>query len=240
MLKNLENTYVFTQNHLKNHEKINKNKTHRYNSLKSSIIFVCLNALLLTTTGCADKSKISYNYPEPIDDVRDDRVGKILGKDIVLFSNNPQSKSIFQKSNNTTNTNNSTTTENSNNTVKNAPVSSNKILINSYLWQAAVTTLSTMPIIALDSNTGVIVTDWFDDQSVDLRYKVNAVIVGNELRSDALKITVFLDKNTNKAKKINSDGLISGDLSEEKIASKLENIILNKARSNKYHSQSSK
>ena len=70
--------------------------------------------------------------------------------------------------------------------------------VNPYLWQAALNTLSFMPLASADSNGGVIITDWYQDPSVPgERYKVNAIINSTELRVESLKLTVFKQVSRN-------------------------------------------
>lgn len=62
--------------------------------------------------------------------------------------------------------------------------------VNSYLWRAALDTLSFMPIAQVDSNGGVIVTDWYSTaQTPNERMKVTVAILDTELRADALKVS---------------------------------------------------
>ena len=64
--------------------------------------------------------------------------------------------------------------------------------VNQYLWQAALNTLSFMPLASADSNGGVIITDWYEDPNYPgERYKVNAIINSTDLRVESLKLTVF-------------------------------------------------
>src|SRR5215204_3783388 len=58
--------------------------------------------------------------------------------------------------------------------------------VNSYLWRAALDTLSFAPMAQVDSNGGVIVTDWYSNPSApNERVKVTATILDRDLRSDA-------------------------------------------------------
>jgi hypothetical protein len=61
--------------------------------------------------------------------------------------------------------------------------------VNSYLWRAALDTLSFAPLAQTDSNGGVIVTDWYaNPNSPNERVKVTATILDADLRADALRI----------------------------------------------------
>jgi hypothetical protein len=61
--------------------------------------------------------------------------------------------------------------------------------VNSYLWRAALETLSFAPLAQTDSNGGVIVTDWYSSPSApNERVKVTATILDADLRADALRV----------------------------------------------------
>ena len=61
--------------------------------------------------------------------------------------------------------------------------------VNSYLWRAALDTLSFAPLAQTDSNGGVIVTDWYSNpNSPNERVKVTATILDADLRADALRV----------------------------------------------------
>ncbi|HEY0148040.1 MAG TPA: DUF3576 domain-containing protein [Allosphingosinicella sp.] len=61
--------------------------------------------------------------------------------------------------------------------------------VNSYLWRAALETLSFAPLTQTDSNGGVIVTDWYSNpNSPNERVKVTATILDADLRADALRV----------------------------------------------------
>jgi hypothetical protein len=58
--------------------------------------------------------------------------------------------------------------------------------VNSYLWRAALETLSFMPLVQTDSNGGVIVTDWYaNPNNPSERVKVTVSILDQDLRADA-------------------------------------------------------
>src|SRR4051794_14551670 len=61
--------------------------------------------------------------------------------------------------------------------------------VNAYLWRAALETLSFAPMAQVDSNGGVMVTDWYTNPgSPNERVKVTATILDRDLRSDALRV----------------------------------------------------
>jgi hypothetical protein len=64
--------------------------------------------------------------------------------------------------------------------------------VNAYLWRASLDTLSFMPLASADPFGGVIITDWFQPPSAPgERFKVTAYILGRQLRTDGLRVSVF-------------------------------------------------
>jgi Domain of unknown function (DUF3576) len=64
--------------------------------------------------------------------------------------------------------------------------------VNAYLWRAALDVLSFMPLSSADPFGGVIITDWYTPPtSTDERLKATAYILGRQLRSDGIRISVF-------------------------------------------------
>ncbi len=95
--------------------------------------------------------------------------------------------------------------------------------VNSYLWRAALETLSFAPMAQVDSNGGVMVTDWYSNPgSPGERVKVTATILDRDLRADALRIAA------------SRQVLTSGQWVDAPVAAatvqKLEEIILTRAR----------
>lgn len=104
-----------------------------------------------------------------------------------------------------------------------APAQVTTIGVNSYLWRAALETLSFAPIAQVDSNGGVIVTDWYTNPNLPSeRVKVTATILDSDLRADALRVAASRQVYQN------------GQWLEAPVAAatvqKLEEIILTKAR----------
>ncbi len=95
--------------------------------------------------------------------------------------------------------------------------------VNSYLWRAALETLSFAPMAQVDSNGGVMVTDWYSNPgSPNERVKVTATILDRDLRADALRIAA------------SRQVLQGGQWVDAQVAAatvqKLEEIILTRAR----------
>jgi len=95
--------------------------------------------------------------------------------------------------------------------------------VNSYLWRAALDTLSFAPIAQVDSNGGVIVTDWYANPSTPGdRVKVTVTILDRDLRADALRVAA--------SRQILRGGAWVDAPVSAATVQKLEEIILTRAR----------
>lgn len=78
--------------------------------------------------------------------------------------------------------------------IKTAPVAPSRVTtigVNSWLWRASLDTLAFMPIQQVDSNGGVIVTDWYQNpKAPGERVKVSVFILDADLRADAVRVAV--------------------------------------------------
>jgi hypothetical protein len=71
-----------------------------------------------------------------------------------------------------------------------APARLATIGVNAYLWQASLDTIAFMPIASVDSNGGVIVTDWYVSPATpNERIKVTIAILDTVLRADAVRVS---------------------------------------------------
>lgn len=93
---------------------------------------------------------------------------------------------------------------------------------NSYLWKAALDSISFMPIASVDSKSGVIITEWYEaPDAKGERFKLN-VLVGNELKSNGVKVSAFkqkMEKNNWRSVAV-----------DEAFSAKIEEKILKRAR----------
>ena len=104
-----------------------------------------------------------------------------------------------------------------------APSRMTKIGVNSYLWRAAVDTLSFAPLVTADSNGGVIVTDWYANPNTPgERVKLTVSIVDQDLRADALRVAA--------SRQVNQSGVWVDAPVAAATVQKLEDIILTRAR----------
>ena len=64
--------------------------------------------------------------------------------------------------------------------------------VNAYLWRGALDTLGFMPLASADPFGGVIITDWYTPPASNgERFKATAYILGRELRSDGVRVSIF-------------------------------------------------
>lgn len=96
--------------------------------------------------------------------------------------------------------------------------------VNGFLWQAALDTLSFLPLTSADPFGGVLITDWYEDpKTPGERFKVNALILSRSLRADAVKISVF--KQTKDLSGVWQDVGVNPSVGRD-----LEDTILTRAR----------
>lgn len=98
------------------------------------------------------------------------------------------------------------------------------VAVNAYLWRASLDALSFMPMDQTDPFGGVIKTGWYIPPSTpNERLKVSVFILDSRLRAEAVRVTIFKE-----AKKP------TGEWAEASVdpdtVTKLENVILDKAR----------
>lgn len=105
----------------------------------------------------------------------------------------------------------------------NAPEEGAVLGVNAYLWRASLDTVSFMPVASADPFGGTIITDWYNPPTTPgERYKLNIYILGRELRSDGVRVSMF--KQT-----IGANGW-TDEPTTEAAATALEDQILTRAR----------
>lgn len=98
------------------------------------------------------------------------------------------------------------------------------VAVNAYLWRASLDALSFMPMEQADPFGGTIKTGWYVPPATpNERLRVAIYILDSRLRADALRLSVF--KETKKATGEWIDAAV-----DPETVTKLENLILNKAR----------
>ncbi|MCK5374515.1 MAG: DUF3576 domain-containing protein [Alphaproteobacteria bacterium] len=95
--------------------------------------------------------------------------------------------------------------------------------VNSFLWRATLDTVSFMPLASADPFGGVILTDWYTDtQKPNERIKINAFVMGRELRADGIRVRTF--------RQVKKGNTWNDAQNSEETARKLEDAVLSRAR----------
>ena len=99
------------------------------------------------------------------------------------------------------------------------------LAVNAFLWRASLDTLTIAPLASADPFGGVIISEWHSPpETPNERFKFNVLILGRELRSDGIRVSVF--KQMREAPGLDwQDQPVSPETNTE-----LENIILTRAR----------
>ncbi len=106
-------------------------------------------------------------------------------------------------------------------------------MAGSYLWKAAIETISFMPLVSSDSNGGAIVTDWYaSPESPNEQFKFNIFILSSDLQVGSVKVTAF--------KKVRSGGQWHSAPISSEVARNVEDNILKKAISLRARAEDSK
>jgi hypothetical protein len=104
-----------------------------------------------------------------------------------------------------------------------APSRVTSIGVNSYLWRAAIDTVSFAPLLQANANSGVIITDWYTNpRAPGERVKLTVSILDQDLRADALRVAA--------SRQVNQNGAWVDAPVAAATVQKLEEIILTRAR----------
>lgn len=96
--------------------------------------------------------------------------------------------------------------------------------VNSFLWRAALDTVSFMPVASADPFGGVILTDWYTPpESPRERFKANVYILDRQLRADGVRVSVFRQE-------MDERGAWRDAPVAANTAANLENAVLTRAR----------
>ena len=96
------------------------------------------------------------------------------------------------------------------------PFGDKSFYVNSFLWRASLDVLSFAPFQSTDAFGGIVITEWYKKDNKQI--KLVATIKSRELRSEGIKLKVYIK---NKKNEISEDMIL---------AKKIENLILTKAR----------
>ena len=95
--------------------------------------------------------------------------------------------------------------------------------INALLWRASLDIVATIPLDDVDTFGGTIVTEWYQlNQNTDERIKIAIFVLDRELRSDGIRVVVYVQNKT-------------GDVWQDsgtdvEMGQQLEELILTRAR----------
>ena len=104
-----------------------------------------------------------------------------------------------------------------------APSRMTQIGVNSYLWRAAVDTVSFAPLLQANPSSGVIITDWYSNpKAPGERVKLTVAVLDPDLRADALRVSA--------ARQVYQNGTWVDAPVAAATVQKLEDIILTRAR----------
>ena len=91
------------------------------------------------------------------------------------------------------------------------------------LWRASVDTLDFVPLVNASYSGGIIITDWFNGgENTNRELKITVRFLTNEIRSDALKVTVH-------EKICSGNNICKTSLIDSKISSEIQLAILKRA-----------
>ena len=95
--------------------------------------------------------------------------------------------------------------------------------INALLWRASLDIVSTLPIDAVDTYGGTIITEWYSlANSPNERIKMTFFVLDLELRSDAIRVQVHVQRQKN--------GVWVDSGTDSALGHKLEELVLTRAR----------
>lgn len=96
--------------------------------------------------------------------------------------------------------------------------------VNAYAWKASLEAISFMPKRSLDPFGGVLITDWYvNPESPQERLRVEILILGRTLRSDAVKVAIF--RQIQNSRKEWVEGVVAPETIQD-----FEETILTRAR----------
>ena len=104
-----------------------------------------------------------------------------------------------------------------------APSEISTLGVNSYLWRAAVDTVSFAPLLQANPASGVIITDWYTNPRMPTeRVKLTVSVLDRDLRADALRVAA--------SRQVLQNGTWNDAPVTAATVQKLEDIIMTRAR----------
>lgn len=105
----------------------------------------------------------------------------------------------------------------------NKNTTSSEFLKNNPLWRASLKSLDFIPLASVDSSSGLIITDWYSENTSDEEIKISIRFLSNELKSKS--ISIVSHKRVCDVKNKCKISLMSQNFNSE-----LKDIIINSAR----------
>ena len=97
--------------------------------------------------------------------------------------------------------------------------------VNALLWRASLDTLAVVPLVSIDTFSGSIISDWYvNPDNATQRIKIVSFVLGQELRSDGIKVEVYVQNRSENLSEWIQAGRDAG------LANRLEELILTRAR----------
>jgi hypothetical protein len=152
------------------------------------------------------------DYPQTRDEQEAEEMGSLVNGGGISLSPKP-----------TANTSTTSVSVNNNTHVK----------FNAFLWNATLNVLDFIPIASLDSNSGIIITDWYSThKEPNYSFKVHVKISGNTISPENIDIKIYERKLSN--------GQWYNQKSSHELKYQFEEKILRKARDLFQHSNKAK
>lgn len=150
--------------------------------------------LILVLSSCS-QVEVKREYPKTSEQKEEERVGKLTGEGFFLAGGQSSRSSTLK----------------------------DEVKVNPYLWKATLDNISFMPLNSADSQSGIVITDWYSlDDNSEIRYKLNVFILRQELKSDSIKVNAYKQR-------LNKNGRWE-QIFDNKISNKVKENILDRAR----------
>lgn len=126
------------------------------------ILIIICIIFTLPASGVVSKK---YDYPETLQERKLDEMGSLAGGEGLVFRPGK---------------------------IKNESTKTQASSVNKYLWQASIEILNYIPLASVDSNGGIIITEWHSPKDkANYRFKINVFIKANIISPDSIQINIF-------------------------------------------------
>ncbi len=173
------------------------------NNLFSKLMIVALITPLMTACNSTTNTRPSHKKDDstaPLDreQRKNENIGKLFGAEALVFGGD-----TFKKNNDR---------------------SATTLRVNPFIWKSTLETIHFMPLASIDSNSGMILTDWYiSAKNPNERVKLTIQVMDQDLSVSAIKVTAY------KQKLQNGQWIVITD-NDEQLSNELEKTILEHAR----------